>query len=62
MKKAKIYYVWMDEYWRKEQKLSYLEKFASLQDVNWQEIQPDQKYTALFISMKDTSFFGMLAR
>ncbi|MFO0127096.1 MAG: helicase, partial [Pseudanabaena sp.] len=33
----------MDEFWRKEQKLSCLEKFESLQNVEWQEIQPDKK-------------------
>jgi len=43
MRKAKIYYARMDEFWRKEQKLSCLEKFESLQDVDWQEIQPDKK-------------------
>jgi predicted helicase len=44
MRKAKIYYARMDEFWRKEQKLSCLEKFENLQDVDWQEIQPDKKY------------------
>ena len=43
MRKAKIYYARMDEFWRKEQKLSCLEKFESLQDVDWQKIQPDKK-------------------
>jgi predicted helicase len=47
MTKAKIYYARMDEFWRKEQKLSCLEKFESLQDVDWQEIQPDKKYVWL---------------
>ncbi|MFN4833264.1 MAG: type ISP restriction/modification enzyme [Pseudanabaena sp.] len=43
MRKAKIFYARMDEFWRKEQKLSCLEKFESLQNVEWQEIQPDKK-------------------
>jgi predicted helicase len=47
MRKAKIFYARMDEFWRKEQKLSCLEKFESLQDVDWQEIQPDKKYVWL---------------
>jgi predicted helicase len=47
MRKAKIYYARMDEFWRKEQKLSSLEKFESIQDVDWQEIEPDSKYTWL---------------
>ena len=47
MRKAKIYYARMDEFWRKEQKLDCLEKFESVQDVDWQEIEPDAKYTWL---------------
>jgi len=47
MRKAKIYYARMDEVWRKEQKLDCLEKLESVQDVNWQEIEPDAKYTWL---------------
>ncbi|MFN4795444.1 MAG: type ISP restriction/modification enzyme [Pseudanabaena sp.] len=47
MKKAQIYYARMDEFWRKEQKLSCLEKFESLQDVDWKEVKPDSKYTWL---------------
>ncbi|PZO43495.1 MAG: helicase [Pseudanabaena frigida] len=47
MRKAKIYYARMDEFWRQEQKLSSLEKFESIQDVDWQEIEPDSKYTWL---------------
>ena len=53
MRKAKIYYARMDEFWRKEQKLSCLEKFESLQDVDWQEIQPDKKYVWLTNGMED---------
>jgi predicted helicase len=47
MKKAQIYYARMDEFCRKEQKLSCLEKFESLQDVDWKEVKPDSKYTWL---------------
>jgi predicted helicase len=53
MRKAKIYYARMDEFWRKEQKLSCLEKFESLQDVDWQEIKPDKKYVWLTNGMED---------
>ncbi|MDX2255589.1 MAG: type ISP restriction/modification enzyme [Pseudanabaenaceae cyanobacterium bins.39] len=53
MRKAKIYYARMDEFWRKEEKLSYLEKFESLQDVDWQEIQPDKKYIWLTNGMEN---------
>jgi len=47
MRNAKIHYARMDEFWHKEQKLSCLEKFKSLQDVDWQEIQPNRKYVWL---------------
>ena len=47
MRKAKIYYARMDELWRKEQKLSSLEKFESIQSVDWKEVEPDSKYTWL---------------
>jgi len=53
MKKAKIYYARMDEFWRKEQKLSCLEKFERLQDVDWQEIQPNTKYIWLTGGFED---------
>jgi len=45
MKKAKIYYARMDEFWRKERKLAELEKLGQVSNVNWQEITPDKKYT-----------------
>jgi len=47
MRKAKIYYARMDELWRKEQKLGYLENLQTIDDVDWQEIEPDAKYTWL---------------
>ena len=53
MRKAKIYYARMDEFWRREQKLSCLENFESLQDVDWQEIQPDKKYVWLTEGFED---------
>ena len=53
MRKAKIYYARMDELWRKEQKLDCLEKFESVQDVVWQEIEPDKKYVWLTEGLKD---------
>ena len=53
MKKAKIYYARMDEFWRKEQKLSCLEKFEGLQDVDWQEIQPNSKHVWLTEGFED---------
>jgi len=53
MRKAKIYYARMDEFWRKEQKLDCLEKFESIQDVDWQEIEPDKKYVWLTNGLED---------
>jgi predicted helicase len=53
MRKAKIYYARMDEFWRKEQKLDCLEKFESVQDVDWQEIEPDKKYVWLTEGLED---------
>ena len=53
MRKAKIYYARMDEFWRKEQKLSCLEKFENLQDVDWQKIQPNSKYVWLTEGFED---------
>ncbi|MBD2269905.1 helicase [Anabaena sp. FACHB-1391] len=41
MKKAKIYYARMDEFWTKEEKLKYLENL-NWYDVDWQEIKPDK--------------------
>jgi predicted helicase len=42
MKKAKIYYARMDEFWTKEEKLKYLEKLEHTGNVEWQEIKPDK--------------------
>lgn len=41
MKKAKIYYARMDEFWTKEEKLKYLENL-NWYDVEWQKIKPDK--------------------
>jgi predicted helicase len=47
MKKAKIYYARMGEFWRKEKKLAELEKLGKISNVNWQEIQPNKNYVWL---------------
>jgi predicted helicase len=47
MKKAKIYYARMDEFWRKEEKLAELEKLEKISNVNWRDIKPDKKYAWL---------------
>ena len=53
VKRAEIYYARMDEFWRKEQKLSSLEKVESLQDVDWQKIEPNTKYVWLTEGFED---------
>jgi predicted helicase len=53
MKKAKIYYARMDEFWRKEEKLDYLEKLQHIGNVKWQEIKPDKNHTWLTEGLKD---------
>ncbi|HEY9853420.1 MAG TPA: type ISP restriction/modification enzyme [Leptolyngbyaceae cyanobacterium] len=47
MRKAHIYYARMDEFWRKEEKLDYLEKLEHIGNVDWQDIKPDKNYTWL---------------
>jgi predicted helicase len=42
MKKAKIYYARMDEFWTKEEKLKYLEKLEHTGNVEWEKITPDK--------------------
>jgi predicted helicase len=40
---AKIFYARVDEFWRKEQKYAYLEETQHVGNVEWQELQPDEK-------------------
>ncbi|MFN5855417.1 MAG: type ISP restriction/modification enzyme, partial [Pseudanabaenaceae cyanobacterium] len=47
MRKAKIYYARMDEFWTKQQKLEYLESLKSFKDIKWESIEPDAKYNWL---------------
>ncbi len=47
MKKAKIYYARMGEFWRKEEKYSQLEKLRQISNVDWQEIKPNKNYVWL---------------
>ena len=53
MKKAKIYYARMDEFWRKEEKLDYLEKLQHIGNVEWEDIKPDKKHTWLTGELED---------
>ncbi|AHJ29774.1 helicase [Nodularia spumigena CS-584] len=53
MRKAKIYYARIDELWRKEEKLAYLEKLQHTGDVEWQEIKPDKNHNWLTEGLED---------
>ena len=46
-KNTKIYYASVDEFWRKEEKLGYLDQSESYSNIEWSLIDPDQKYTWL---------------
>lgn len=52
MKKAKIYYARMDEFWTKEEKLKYLENL-NWYDVDWQPITPDKNNNWLTDGLED---------
>ncbi len=44
---AQIFYARVDEFWRKEQKYNYLNSKQHYQDIEWQQITPDRRYTWL---------------
>ena len=44
---AQIFYARVDEFWRKEQKYNYLDSKQHYQDIEWQQITPDRRYTWL---------------
>ena len=53
MRKTRIYYAQMDEFWRKEEKFRYLEKLEYVGNVDWQEVKSDRKYTWLTEDSED---------
>lgn len=53
MKKAKIYYARMNEFWRKKEKFDYLEKIQHIGNVEWEDIQPDKKHNWLTDELED---------
>lgn len=53
MKKAKIYYARMGEFWRKEEKYSQLEKLRQISNVDWKEIKPNKNYVWLTNGLED---------
>jgi predicted helicase len=41
---AKIYYARLDEFWRKEQKTTWLEEVRTVKNVPWQQLRPDENH------------------
>ncbi len=46
-KTADIFYARVDEFWRKEEKYNYLDSNQHYQNVEWQQVTPDSRYTWL---------------
>ena len=46
-KSAEIFYARVDEFWRKEEKYSYLDSKEHHQNIEWQQVTPDSRYTWL---------------
>ena len=47
LKTAQIFYARVDEFWRKEEKYRYLDSKQHYQNISWQQITPDSRYTWL---------------
>ena len=41
----KLFYYRVPEFWRKTEKLAFLSRTVSIENIDWQELQPDAKYT-----------------
>ena len=46
-KLVKIFYARVDEFWRKDEKYNYLDSKQHYQNIDWQQIVPDNRYTWL---------------
>ena len=46
-KSVEIFYARVDEFWRKEEKYRYLDSKQHYQNIDWQKITPDSRYTWL---------------
>jgi predicted helicase len=57
---AGIYYARLDEFWRREQKLAYLDEVEQRSNVNWQKLQPDKMQTWLTSGLR-TDFAGFIS-
>ena len=60
MRKARIYYARMDEFWRREEKLCRLEEIEHIGNVDWQEVKPDNKFSWLNEDSED-EFYDYIA-
>ena len=47
VKPPKIFYACVDEFWRKDEKYHYLDSKEHCQNIDWQQITPDRRYTWL---------------
>ena len=50
---AKIHYARLDEFWRKEEKYTFLDQHGHVGTVDWQPIAPDKRHTWLTEGMHD---------
>jgi predicted helicase len=57
---ARIYYSRLDEFWKKEQKYDFLFQKIQIDNIEWQELQPDEKHTWLTEGLK-SEFESLLA-
>ena len=53
LKPTEIFYVRVDEFWRKEEKYSYLNSKQHHQNIEWKRITPDSRYTWLTEGLHD---------
>ena len=50
---TEIFYAHVDEFWRKEEKYNYLNSKRHYQNIEWQQITPDSRYTWLSEGLQD---------
>ncbi len=57
----KLYYYRVPEYWRRTEKLKFLAEKSSIDDIEWEDLQPDEKHTWLTQGMYSefATFFSM---
>ena len=46
-KPVELFYARVDEFWRKEEKYNYLDSNQHYQNIDWQQVTPDSRYTWL---------------